>query len=60
MTMAATGTADVSKKLKEVRETVGMSEETTAEFLTSAERLTQSGENLSQEVENFLAEVRAG
>ncbi|MGB0632410.1 MAG: methyl-accepting chemotaxis protein [Alphaproteobacteria bacterium] len=60
VTLAANGTKDVSEMLTEVRETVRMSEDTTAEFLTSAVRLTESGENLSKEVENFLAEVRAG
>lgn len=59
VSLAATGTRDVSEALSDVRETVKMSEETTAEFLSSAERLTSSGEELSQQVEEFLAEIRA-
>lgn len=59
VSLAATGTRDVSEALTEVRETVDMSEKTTAEFLSSAERLTASGEQLSTQVEEFLAEIRA-
>ncbi len=57
---AASGTQNVSTQIGEVRQAVEASAQTAAQHLESADRLRETGKELSSQVEQFLLEVRAG